>query len=124
MRPTIYTEELLEKARNYLSVYTTAIPSHIGLARHLKVGRSTIYQWAKEPGKEEFADILEDVNMLQHEVLWDLGLRGEYNAQLVKLALGKHGYNDKSEVDVTTGGEPMPTTINLVAQPFEQRFDD
>ena len=28
---------------------------------------------------------------------WNKGLKNEYNAQLVKLLLGKHGYHDKSE---------------------------
>lgn len=119
MRPTIYTPELLEKAHNYLSVYTTAIPSHVGLARHLKISRSTVYQWAGEEDKSEFSDILEDISCAQHEVLWDMGLRGEYNAALCKLALGKHGYSEKQEMDVTTGGEKMPTVISLVAQPFD-----
>jgi hypothetical protein len=116
MRPTKYTPELLEKAHTYLDAYVTAIPSHIGLAKYLGIGTSTLYDWGKDPDKEEFSDILGLVMQTQHEVLWDGGLRGDLNSNLVKLALNKHGYNDKQEIDHTTHGESLPVKILLSAE--------
>ncbi len=52
-RPTKYTPELLAKAKEYLESYSTAIPSHIGLAYYLGIANSTMYAWSKEEGKEE-----------------------------------------------------------------------
>lgn len=116
MRPTKYTPELLEKARNYLNVYETAIPSIIGLASYLEIRTSTVYDWRTHEDKQEFSDILDRILQAQHEKLWDMGLRGEYNAALVKLALGKHGYSDKQEIDHTTQGESLPVRILLSAE--------
>lgn len=100
-RPTKYTPELLEKARDYLHTYETiydqAFPSDIGLARVIGITTSTLYEWAKDPEKKEFSDILDEINADQQLVAWRKGLKGEYNASLVKLLLGKHGYSDKSE---------------------------
>lgn len=99
-RPTKYTPELLEKAREYIHCYSEhdhAFPSHVGLSVVLGVTPTTFYEWAKDPKKAEFSEILENINAHQQLVAWDKGLKGEYNANLVKLLLGKHGYSDKQE---------------------------
>lgn len=102
-RPSKYTPELLEKAKNYLEDWRSTgrkIPSHIGLRKYLEIDRSTMYRWSEEKGKEEFKDILGEVKELQEEELLDMGLIGEFNATIVKLVLGKHGYSDKQETDL------------------------
>jgi hypothetical protein len=98
-RPTKYNKELLEKARLYLNEYTTAIPSIVGLAQHLGVSRASLYNWGDE--QPEFLDILDNINQQQELVLLDKGLTGDFNAAITKLALGKHGYSEKSEREIT-----------------------
>lgn len=117
-RPTDYTLELLEKATQYahLAVYpaieervvqTPTLPSVAGLALNLKVARSTIYEWAKT--YPEFSDILERVLSAQEDRLFYFGLNNKWNASVVKLALGKHGYRESQ--DITTDGKALPTPI-------------
>lgn len=110
-RPTKYTPELLEAARAYLVNYEDhehAFPSAVGLADVLEIGETTLYRWAGEEGKEEFRDILDAINRKQQLVAWNKGLKGDYNANLVKLLLGKHGYHDKQDQTLSApGGGPI-----------------
>jgi len=99
-RPTKYTPALLGKAREYVTTYEDynhAFPSDIGLADVLGISTSTLYDWAQQESKKEFSDILGKINSSQQLVAWNKGLKGEYNANLVKLLLGKHGYHDKQD---------------------------
>lgn len=101
-RPTKYTKEFEEKAQDYLvnyANYEQAFPSNIGLALHLGIAESTLYKWAKEKGKERFSEILDDINAKQQMVAWHKGMTGEYNANLVKLLLGKHGFSEKQTIE-------------------------
>lgn len=112
-RPTKYTPELLDKARGYVhnyEAYDHAFPSDVGLAVVLGITTTTLYAWEKDPEKKEFSDILSDVAAHQQLVAWNKGLKGEYNANLVKLLLGKHGYSEKSQQEVSgPNGGPIET---------------
>ena len=109
-RPTDYSDEILEKARDYLVSFgdddNAVIPSVAGLALRLGLARSTVYKWAGEEDKAAFSDILDDILSKQEQLLINGGLRGDMNASIAKLALGKHGYSDK--VDNTHGGGDKP----------------
>lgn len=100
-RPTIYNDEILAKAREYVENFMplpeSPIPMICDLALHLKVNRDTIYDWASQPGKEEFSDIVEDLMAKQEKYLFAGGLTNKFNASITKLALTKHGYTDKTE---------------------------
>tara|TARA_R110001599_G_scaffold225195_1_gene424345 strand:- start:972 stop:1346 length:375 start_codon:yes stop_codon:yes gene_type:complete len=115
-RPTKYTPELIDKARNYVNVYTRLIPSHQDLCLHLDISETTLYRWAEED--DEFREILAKVKLTQFSVAMDGGLGGEMNANLVKLLMGKHGLSEKSTVDQTSsdGSMSAPTVIQLVAK--------
>ena len=110
-RPTKYTEELLEKAEKYIDSfedYEHAFPSHIGLAEVLDISTETLYQWEKDPEKKVFSDMLGKIKQKQHNIAWSRGMTGEYNANLVKLLLTKHGYSDKNEHELYgKGGGPI-----------------
>jgi hypothetical protein len=108
-RPTDYTPELLEKAREYLALDHETIPSIAGLALYLGIRRETCHVWAKEDGKEEFSNILEELLAKQENKLVSNGLKGSYNSTITKLILTKHGYTDKQ--DVTSGGKQLPAPI-------------
>ncbi|MGB3727474.1 MAG: terminase small subunit [Glaciecola sp.] len=109
-RPTKYSEETVETAEDYIvnfSDYGDAIPSVVGLAVALKTHRDTIYAWAKEEGKESFSDIVKRLSTNQERKLLNGGLDNSFNPTIAKLLLGKHGYSDKTETDITSGGEKL-----------------
>jgi hypothetical protein len=118
-RPTKYSDQMVEKAKDYLATYQKLgrmIPSNAGLAVFLGVSRDTLYDWAKDEEKAEFSDILNKIQAKQEEVLIDKGLDGDFNAAITKLVLGKHGYHDK--VDSTLGGpDGKPVPVQYVVQP-------
>lgn len=100
-RPTKYNEEIVQAAEDYLINYKEeghAIPSIIGMAMVLKLSKSTLYDWADQEGNK-FSGILEKCNDYQHHALINGGLKSDLNSNIVKLALGKHGYSDKVEQD-------------------------
>ena len=132
-RPTKYSEEVLEQAREYIAscvdkitkyqsgedkngnpIYSfkceVNLPKAEGLARYLGVSRKTLYNWADK--NEEFLHILEAINQEQVERLINKGLSGDYNSNIARLVLAKHGY--KQEMDLTSDGEKI-TGINLIA---------
>lgn len=100
-RPTTYTTEMLEKANAYLEEWEAEgdmIPSVVGLAKYIERSKTSIYDWAKEDGKEEFADILARINEIQRQTLINKGLSGVFNSNITKLVLGKHGFSEKKEL--------------------------
>lgn len=101
-RPTIYSLEIVEKARSYVEKdfkeLEHFIPSIAGLCVHLKMSRDTIYDWCKDPEKKEFSDIIDDLKEKQEHTLLAGGLGGGFNSTITKLVLGKHGYSDKTEL--------------------------
>jgi hypothetical protein len=108
-RPTGYSDDLVEKARQYIegdydTIYSHSIPSHLGLCEALSVSKTSLYKWAGEEGKEAFADILAKCNAKQHNILISKGLSGDFNASIAKLVLGKHGYHDRVESTGADGG--------------------
>ena len=120
-RPTDLTQEVIDKANEYLllcedkeierdewqrTTYSLKVklPSVEWLARYIKVARSTIYEWKKleTPLWKEFSDIIEDLLAEQAEKLLNNWLSGDYNSTIAKVILTKHWYTDKSEVDQKT----------------------
>lgn len=111
-RPSKYNEGILELSNEYLDNYQEhgdAIPSVVGLACALDVGRRTLYAWAE--AHEEFQHILEKINTRQEKVLVTNGLNGEFNSNITKLVLGKHGYHESK--DITSGGKPLQNEWHL-----------
>ena len=99
-RPTKYNDEVLEKARDYIENYNTygnQVPSIAGLAIILDVARITLYDWAES--YDEFSYILDKVKVMQESLLIDGGLSGDFNSNIVKLMLGKHGYHEKRDIN-------------------------
>lgn len=113
-RPTDYTEELLQKAEEYINACPDVVPSVVGLCLHIGIAKSTCYRWIEE-GNAEFKDIVDTVSNQQEQKLVTNGLTNEFNASITKLMLTKHGYTDKTETDVTTKGKSINTwTVNPV----------
>ena len=117
-RPTKWSKELEAQAYEYIKDYQVhghMIPSIEGMAEHLGLHRDTLYDWARQESKE-FSDILGRCMQVQQKTLVNKGLNNTFNSAITKLVLGKHGYHEKMDQDITTKGEAMPTTINLVAK--------
>ena len=109
-RPTDFSQETIDKARDYLLTYSElghAVPSIAGLATVLKVARSTIYEQQSDAEKKQFSDILSEILAEQEQVTLSNGLKGDFNATIAKLLLGKHGYSDKAETQTTVTLENM-----------------
>ncbi len=107
-RPTKYSEEMLDKAKEYLNGgYLTGgkvIPSHVGLSLCLGVDTQTLDNWAEKPEHIEFFGILKAIQATQQELLLNSGLTGEFNSAITKLVLGKHGYSEKQETTLQGAG--------------------
>lgn len=113
-RPTKYTPELIEQTLEYIENYEEhddVIPSIAGLSCVVDVSRSTLHDWATHDDKKEFSDILQKLLSKQEKILFNKGLSGDFNANITKLALGKHGYTDKQ--DVTSGDKPIQNTWSV-----------
>lgn len=109
-RPTDYNEEIVEKAREYIFLFTDestipkdeVIPSIEGLALYIDMNRSTLYEWDGSEGKEEFSDIMDTLRSLQGKTLLTGSLTNKLNANISKAILSRHGYHEKTEVDQKT----------------------
>ena len=120
-RPTEYDAlTVLGKITDYLDEckQQSFIPQIAGLAVRLGVSRSTLYDWAdpkSERYHEEFSDILEMLMAQQEAQVIQNALVGMYNSTMAKLLLTKHGYVDKAQTDITTGGEKLTVQPILYA---------
>jgi len=116
-RPTKYIPELKPLIEEYLSECTKEnmkLPTVEGLCLKLDITRETAYQWKEE--HKEFSDTLEHIKVLQKEMLTEVGIFGgkEINANIVALFLkANHDMIEKSAVDVTSGGKPIPILGNV-----------
>jgi len=115
-RPTKYSEELLDIAKDYLKNFKKHgdfVPSVEGLADTLDIHRDTVYDWKDK--YDEFSDIYKKVLTKQARGLINGGLSNEFNASTTKMMLTKHGYSDRIETDISSSdGSMKPTVIELV----------
>lgn len=125
-RPTLYTPELIEKARKYIDgqweIEGDAIPSIAGLAVYLGTSRETLRAWQHDDDKEQFSAMLGVMLSKQENILLSKGLTNEHNPTITKLVLSKHGYSDKVEQNHTSSDgsmTPKPSRIELVAPKVE-----
>ena len=117
-RDTSYTTDVIDQAKDYVENfkdYGHAMPSVVGFCKVIGRSRSTLYNWA-DPTMypdiaEEFGDSLEMIKEVQELVLFNHGLKGDYNSTIVKLALAKHGYHDKQDNTLSgPNGDPVEIT--------------
>lgn len=126
-RPTDYGPHIIKLAQEYLALcedkevelgpedrpiykIKVKIPTIDGLAVYLKVSRETIYAWEREPGKQEFSDVLAQLRAEQADRLMNNGLSGDYNPTIAKVLLTKHGYREGIE-NSGEGGGPLKIDI-------------
>lgn len=114
-RPTKYSEEILDKAVGYVTLFfdektrpkDEVIPSIEGLSIHLEITRPTVYDWASQDSKGEFSYIVERLLAKQGLILLNGTLTNQLNSNVGKAILSKHGYTERTETDITTKGQPI-----------------
>lgn len=115
-RPTNYTDDLIDGALDYLESYKSKeelVPTVVGLCRHINRSKAVIYKWAKDVDKQEFIDILGQIEELQHIGLVNGGLSSAFNPAITKMMLTKHGYSDKQEIDHQSSDKSMSPPENV-----------
>lgn len=109
-RPTSWSKELEEKAWEYAGGAWReeghAVPMVVGLCAFIERSSSVVYEWEKHEDKQ-FMDILKAIKDAQLLELFNKSLKGDYNPTMSKLMLTKHGYSDKMDSDITSGGKPV-----------------
>ena len=101
-RPTKYSPELVEKVQEYIENYeqlNQIVPSIAGLAEYLRIRRETLHVWTHDEDKEEFSNMLGELLAKQERLLINKGLASEFNSNITKLMLAKHGYSARQEID-------------------------
>lgn len=127
-RPTIYNEDILKKAQEYLNscedeeieqekkegwiTYKTKakLPTIEGMAGYLGINKDTIYEWCKV--HEEFSDLIESLRNEQADKLINNGLSGSYNSTIAKVLLTKHGYREGLEQTGKDGDKLAFVVVN------------
>lgn len=119
-RPTDYTPELLEKAEWYVSGgykdCGDVVPTIAGLAIEINISRGTCHEWQNHDDKWRFSDIIDKLKKAQERELVNKGLTGDYNPQITKVMMARHGYSDKQEIDHTNSDGSMKQTHNVTIE--------
>lgn len=125
-RPTKLTKALCEDVTFYIKECKAdkLLPTIEGLAVHLEINKTTIYEWKKSfvgdnsqitPEEheenvklhEEFSNLIDNMLNIQANELINKGLKSEYNSTIAKVLLTKHGYREGIDTDMTSKGEKM-----------------
>ena len=103
-RPTNWSKKLEKEAWAYVEggwkEEGHAIPSVVGLCSVLGRSRETLYAWGRDDDKQ-FSDILRACNENQELTLLNGSLSNGLNANISKLVLGKHGYHETKQLEVS-----------------------
>ncbi len=94
------------KSDSYEMVMTVKLPSRVGFASYLDTTRETLDNWSQD--HKEFLYALKKIDAEQQTRLVNEGLAGNYNPAISKLLLSaNHGLSERTETDVTSGGEKI-----------------
>jgi len=112
-----------EKSESFEQKLRVKLPTIEGFARFIDVNKSSLYEWeSKEP---EFSNALEKIRIEQQERLLNSGLSGAYNSTIAKLILSSnHGMREKSEQDITSGGQPLQNITGMIVKPHDDRIQN
>lgn len=111
-RPTKFTPSILTKCQEYLAggyKELGIVPSLPSLSLYLNLSHDTRNTWLRL--HPEFRAIVEDVKDLQHAILLHGGLTGALNPTITKLILGKHGYSERVENNVTVNTDNLNAPV-------------
>ena len=111
-RPTKLTEDVRQKIAEYYTecVLSGEVPTAAQLAVILDISKKTLYNWADNDA--ELLHTLEQIQTLQEATLVKGSLKNLLNPTISKLMLANHGYREKSDTDITSGGEKLGVTLS------------
>lgn len=113
-----YSSEYLQAAKDYLANYAAkgdVVPTIEGLAVELKRGVKTMYNWGES--HPEFKDVMEQILATQGRELQNKGLKKEIDSSITKLLLSaNHAKSERSQQDITSGGEKVSGFIYMPAK--------
>lgn len=119
-RPTDYTPELLAKAEWYVNGgykdCGDVVPTLAGLSIEIDISRSTCHAWMRDEEKQEFLHITDKLKKCQERELVNNGLSGNYNPQITKVMMARHGYSDRQEIDHTSSDGSMTQQHNVTIE--------
>jgi len=110
--PTKYNVGVLKKVEEFTlkREIEGMIPTTQGLSAYLNVNPDTIFEWANV--HREFSESLKKMLAIQADMMQTKGLSHKYNPVMsIFLLKNNHGFKDKTEVDNTTAGQPLPQPI-------------
>lgn len=121
-RPSKYSDELCRKGRLYVAggyaECGDVIPQIAGLAIELGISRETVYEWASDPEKKEFSDIVANCMSAQERKLVNGSLTGDMNPTISKLLLVKHGHSERIQQEVSgPNGDPVSIVERVIVRP-------
>lgn len=118
-RPSKYDPMFISSVDDYLSSrtdsydekkLTVSLPTVEDFAGFIGVNKTTLYEWSKV--QPDFSNALSKILTEQQNRLINKGLSNEYNPTIAKLILSSnHGMREKSDTDITTGGEKMNSVL-------------
>lgn len=118
-RPPKYTnKEKIEKVYEYLEMCEkeAKFPSIAGFAVYMDVIRETIYDWMDNNKKLSLT--IKKILSRQEAILQE-GISPMSSAKNVAggifLLKANHGYKDRTDIDITSGGRRLPTPILAVS---------
>lgn len=125
-RPSKYSQEILDKTADYIVNHVKCgdiVPSNAGLACELNISRETVRDWGNT--KPEFSAMLAQLQAKQERLLLTNGLTGDFNSNIAKLMLAKHGHTDKVQQDQISSDGTMspPTKIELIAREITHSYE-
>lgn len=100
-RPTVYCQELVDKAQEYLDNLPEdeVIHSIEGLSLYIGLARSVIYEWLKRDDREDFKDIVNKILAKQGKTLINKGLDNKFNSRITTVLLSKHDYREAKDIN-------------------------
>ena len=105
-RKTKYNNALLDKCQEYIDTWQElgeSIPTQVGLQLYIGISETRFYEWLKHDRKKPFREYAKRVMQMQKKELSNKGITGEFNPNITKLLLTKHGFVDKKEQKLTDG---------------------
>ena len=100
----------------YERIVKVNLPTREGFAARLGFPRQTLDNWSKD--HVEFFDALKKIDAEQKQRLIQEGLAGNYNSTIAKLLLSSnHGMAEKTESDITSGGEKITGIVIEFVKP-------
>ena len=92
---------------------TIRIPTVRGFASSIGVNQDTIYEWSKQ--YVDFSEAFARACAIQDGIIEELALAGRIGKGIGELYfLNRLGYKDSRQLDITSGGEKLPTPITAL----------